>query len=76
MINAKVTKNFMINIPTELRKKLNINAGDTITFIETPEGFMIVPVKDLFDLINQDEYEIAKEIIQEIREDRKKETRS
>ena len=73
MLKAKVTKNGMINIPVELRKKLKINVGDTISFVETPEGIMIVPIKNVFELTDPNEYEIAKEIIQEITKERKEE---
>ncbi|MHA1990822.1 MAG: AbrB/MazE/SpoVT family DNA-binding domain-containing protein [Candidatus Hodarchaeales archaeon] len=74
MIKAKITKNGMINIPAELRKKLKIKAGDTISFVETPEGMMIVPIKNIFELTDPKEYQIAKEIIREITKDRKEET--
>lgn len=73
MIKAKITKNGMINIPAELRKKLDIKAGDSVSFIETPEGIMIVPIKNILDLANPKEYDLAMETIKEIRNDRENE---
>ncbi|OLS16798.1 MAG: hypothetical protein HeimC3_35450 [Candidatus Heimdallarchaeota archaeon LC_3] len=73
MIKAKITKNGMINIPAELRKKLDIKAGDSVSFIETPDGIMIVPIKNILDLTNPKEYDLAMETIKEIRNDRENE---
>ena len=70
MIKSKLTKNGMINFPADLRKKWNLQPGDEISFIETEDGVLIVPVKDLFDLINSDERSLAKEIVEELHRER------
>lgn len=73
MISSKVMKNGMINLPSELRRKLKISSGDTIIFHETEDGFLLVPKKDIFELINPDEYDLAIEIVKEIRHERRME---
>lgn len=73
MISAKVTKNGMINLPVEVRKKLNISPGDEISFLESENGYIIIPIKNILDLTNPDELPIAKEIIEEIRKERQEE---
>ncbi len=69
MTNATLTKNGMINLPIEIRKKFNLKPGDKISFVDTGEGIFVVPVKTLFDLINPDEKEntiaMVKELIAE-----------
>ena len=66
MIKAKITKNWMINFPSKFRKKLNLQPGDEVGFLETPEGLIVVPVRDILTLTNPRELHIAKEIISEV----------
>ena len=70
MIKAKITKNGMINFPAEYRKKLNLQPGDEVGFLETPEGLIVVPVRDIISLTNPQELPIAKEIISEVHTER------
>jgi AbrB family looped-hinge helix DNA binding protein len=70
MIKAKITKNGMINFPAEYRKKLNLQPGDEVGFLETPEGLIVVPVRDILSLTNPQELPIAKEIISEVHAER------
>lgn len=72
MIKAKITKNGMINFPAEYRKKLNLQPGDEVGFLETPEGLIIIPVRDILSLSDPTELQIAKEIISELHEERNK----
>ena len=47
---AKVTSKGQITIPISIRKKLNIEEGDKLLFIEKTDGFLIVnPKLFLFD---------------------------
>jgi AbrB family looped-hinge helix DNA binding protein len=39
---AKVTSKGQITIPISIRRKLSINEGDKLLFIERPDGFMLV----------------------------------
>ncbi len=71
MIKAKITKNGMINFPAEYRKRLNLRPGDEVGFLETPEGIIIVPVRSILELTDPNELKTAKEIIEEIHEERK-----
>lgn len=73
MLKSKLSKNGMITLPAEIKKTLNIKPGDEVSFIQTDEGYIIVPLVDIFDLVNPNEMEKAKEIIQELRNERKKE---
>lgn len=73
MLKSKLSKNGMITLPAEIKKTLNIKPGDEVSFIKTDEGYIIVPLVDIFDLVNPNEMEKAKEIIQELRNERKKE---
>ncbi|MHA1971924.1 MAG: AbrB/MazE/SpoVT family DNA-binding domain-containing protein [Candidatus Hodarchaeales archaeon] len=75
MIKAKLNKNGMINFPAKYRKKLNLKPGDEIGFLETPEGIVIVPIFDILTLTNPKEMPLAKEIIAEIHEERRKESK-
>lgn len=70
MIITKLMKNGSINLPAELRKKLNISAGDKISFIETEQGFVLVPIVDIFDLVDSNNMEKTIEIIEEIKAER------
>jgi len=71
MIKARITKNGMINFPAEYRKKLNLQPGDEVGFLETPEGLIVVPVRDILSLTNPQELSIAKEIISEVHTERR-----
>ena len=71
MIKAKITKNGMINFPSKYRKKLNLQPGDEVGFLETPEGLIVVPVRDILSLTNPQELPIAKEIISEVHKERR-----
>ena len=73
MMKSRITKSGMINFPAALRKKMGLDSGDEVSFLETPEGVMIIPVRDLFDLTNPEELPVAIEIIAEVREERRKE---
>ncbi len=70
MIKAKITKNGMINFPAKYRKKLNLHPGDEVGFLETSEGLIVVPVRDILSLTNPQELTIAKEIISEVHTER------
>ena len=39
---AKVSHNGQITVPVEIRRKLNIKAGDKIIFLEKPNGEIIL----------------------------------
>lgn len=69
MTIATLTKNGMINLPIEIRRKLNMKTGDKISFVDTGDGIFVVPIKDLFDLVNPQEkvttITMVKELIKE-----------
>jgi len=73
MSSAKIAKNGMINLPVDVRKRLGVQPGDRVAFIETDAGFSIVPIKDPFELVDPKNMEKSKELIKELQEERKNE---
>lgn len=68
---SKLMKNGSINLPSEIRRVLKIKAGDKISFIETDHGVVLVPIVDIFDLVDEKYLDKSIEIINEIREERR-----
>jgi AbrB family looped-hinge helix DNA binding protein len=54
---VRINKSGQVAIPPEIRKKLNIKAGDLVTFVETENGVLIKPVgtavTEMLDVLNQ-----------------------
>ena len=73
MVKAKLTSNGMINFPAKLRKKLDLKPGDEVSFIESEGGILIVPIKNILDATNSENYDIAVEMVKEIRQERNNE---
>ena len=71
MFTTKVMSNGTINLPSKIRKKLNLKPGDKINFVETSLGYTIVPVVDIFDLIDPKSKELTLEMIEEIHQERR-----
>ena len=42
---VRVQEKGQVTIPLEIRRKLNLKKGDMVTFVETEDGVMIVPVE-------------------------------
>lgn len=42
-IESKITSKGQTTIPAEIRAQMGLQAGDRIVFIETEQGFLIVP---------------------------------
>ncbi len=42
---VRVQEKGQVTIPLEIRQKLNLKKGDMVTFVETEDGVMIVPVE-------------------------------
>lgn len=68
---SKLMKNGSINLPSEIRRVLKIKAGDKVSFIETDHGVVLVPIVDIFDLVDEKYLDKSIEIINEIREERR-----
>ena len=75
MATSVLSKNGTINLPAEIRKKLKVEVGDRLSFVDTGDGIVIVPIKDLFDLIDPTTRDLANRISQELLDDHKKEAR-
>lgn len=73
MVKAKLSANGMINFPASIRKKLDLKTGDELSFIETDEGILIVPVKSILDAPNKSEYEVAVNLVKELHKERSEE---
>jgi AbrB family looped-hinge helix DNA binding protein len=42
---VRVQEKGRVTIPLEIRQKLNLKKGDMVTFVETADGVMIIPVE-------------------------------
>jgi AbrB family looped-hinge helix DNA binding protein len=42
-IEAKITSKGQTTIPVEIRERLGLQTGDRVAFVETDQGFLIVP---------------------------------
>ena len=42
-IGAKITSKGQTTIPAEIRERLGLHTGDRVAFIETEEGFLMIP---------------------------------
>ena len=73
MMIARISRNGTVNLPSKVRKKLGLKVGDEIGFLETPDGIVVVPLKSILDMTDPAELPIAKKIIEEIHEERRKE---
>lgn len=55
---------------------MNLKPGDKINFIDTGEGIVVAPVKDIFDLVDPNQKEKTIEMVEElIREHRQEAAR-
>lgn len=50
-IEARISSKGQTTIPVEVRKKLGLNTGDRIAFIETEQGYMIIPRNRPVDIL-------------------------
>ena len=65
-------KNGVINLPAKIMEELNLKPGDKINFIKTKMGYQIVPVINIFDLIDPQNKELTIELIEEVHLERRK----
>lgn len=72
MLSTKIMKNGTINLPAKIRKNLNLNPGDKIYFIKTKSGYNIVPVVNIFDLIDPQSKDLSIELIEEVHQERRR----
>ncbi len=70
MIKTKLSKNGMITLPSKIREKLGIQAGDEVGFVEIEGEFHIRPILKMSELINSEHFDATKELIEEMRIDR------
>lgn len=42
-IEAKITSKGQTTIPVEIRERLGLRTGDRVAFVETEEGFLMIP---------------------------------
>ena len=68
-MKSKLAKNGMINLPAKIKKELEIEVGDEVSFIKTDEGYLLIPIKDPLDLIRPNEKEIAIRAIKDLKKD-------
>jgi AbrB family looped-hinge helix DNA binding protein len=70
MIKTKLSKNGMITLPAEIRKRYNIKIGDEVGFIEEDGEYKIIPILKMEDLIDPSHFESTKKLIDEMRKER------
>lgn len=73
MVKSKLTSNGMINFPASLRKKYDLKPGDEMSFIETSEGILIVPLKKILEVPDSSKYDKTIEMIERIHKERREE---
>lgn len=49
---------------------MNLKPGDEVGFLETSDGVIVVPIRNILDLSDPNELPIAKEIISEVHQER------
>lgn len=73
MIKTKLSKNGMITLPAEIRKRYKIKIGDEVGFIEEDGEYKIIPILKMEDLIDPTQLEATKELIRRMRKERDEE---
>jgi len=68
-----VTSKRMITIPADIARKYGIKKSTKIEVIDTGKGILLIPIPSFEDLFGVDSRELAKEIISEIHEERRRE---
>ena len=71
MTTATLTKNGMIHLPAEIRKKFSLKPGDKISFIDTGDGIKVVPIKDIFDLVDERHKDAIDNMVRELTNEHK-----
>ncbi len=70
MMKTKLSKNGMITLPVEIRRRYNIEIGDEVGFVEEDGEYKIVPILNMEDLIDPSHFESTKRLIDEMRRER------
>lgn len=69
MAKVKVTRNYQVTIPEEVRRKLGIKEGDYVTIEITTEGEAIlkrvIPVENLAGVWDEEMDEIMEKVMEE-----------
>ena len=73
MMKTKLSKNGMITLPAEIRKRYNIKIGDEVGFIEEDGEFRIIPILRMDQLTDPSHLEATKELIRRMRKERDEE---
>ena len=73
MHSSKITKKGQMTIPVRYREKYSLKEGATLTFKETDDGLLIVPVPDIADSAGAlSRYADSKEVLSDLLRARKK----
>ena len=72
-LSYTVTAKGTVTIPAKFRKKYNLRKGSRVTFVETDEGILLVPVIPLEELFGADKNvkKIVYRMIKELHEERR-----
>jgi len=71
MTYLRITRKGQMTIPVKYRKKYNLRESSAITFKETEEGLLIVPVPDICDSAGSlSKYGDVEELLAELKKSR------
>ena len=70
---VRISKKGLVSIPAELRKKYNLKPGDEVTFDESTEGIILVPIVPIETLVRTDLAEDIRRAVKHLEEERKTE---
>ncbi len=71
MVFGKISSKGTVVIPSKLRQKYNIKAGNEVEFIDTEEGIIIVPVVPIENLVDKKYMKKTIELVKRLEQDRK-----
>jgi len=75
-LSYTITEKGTVTIPSRIRKKYSLKKGSKITFVETDQGVLVVPIVSLEDLrgIDREKKNLVYGMIKEIEEERRRES--
>lgn len=75
MMGYKITEKGTVTIPVDVRRKLGLNKGSRVDFVQTDGGVLIVPVIpfDRLHGVDRDKKKLVYKMIRELHEEHRRE---
>ncbi len=75
-LSYTITEKGTVTIPSNIRKKYRLKKGSKVTFIETDEGVLFVPIVSLEELrgVDKEKKELVYAMIKEVEAERRRES--